>query len=210
MDRVVLSTGASFQGIKLNRKTLERKQRILGRAKKGSNSRKRKKVLLAKEWQRVRGRERNAVHRLTTEIVRKGNRIAIEDLQIGNMLKNRRLARAISEQQWGHLSYQLSYKAESAGGEFVKVDPAHSSRTCSGCGSIKDMPLSVRVYACPDCGLEMSRDRNAAINILRPGIEKVGWEMELKVLPDVAKDNGTHALSESRLHKDALDNALAS
>ena len=84
------------------------------------------------------------------------------------MVKNHKLARSILEQKWGTFIRMLEYKAERAGGRVVKVNPANTSKTCSGCGSVKSvLLLSERVYSCSDCGIEVDRDVNAACNILR-------------------------------------------
>ena len=93
--------------------------------------------------------------------------IVVEDLQIPNMVRNRRLARRIHEQQWSRLVRMLSYKAESAGGSVVRVDPKFTSQTCSRCAHRKRIGLSVRVYRCGECGHEQDRDVNAAVNILQ-------------------------------------------
>ncbi len=126
-----------------------------------------------KEWERLAEAERHAVHRLSSDTIsalNPGDTVGVEDLRIQNLLKNHHLARAISDQSWGALLKHLEYKAENAGLRFVKVDPKHTSQLCSGCGSMVPKPLSVRVHACPDCGLVLDRDENAAINILRRAV----------------------------------------
>ena len=125
---------------------------------------------LAREWERIEELERNAVHRLSADIVGRlnpGDTVAVEDLRIQNLLRNHHLARAISEQSWGLLLTQLEYKAARAGLRFQKVSAAYTSQDCSGCGQVVPKGLSQRVHACPNCGLVLDRDENAAINILR-------------------------------------------
>ena len=93
------------------------------------------------------------------------------------MVRNGKLARSIHEQQWGRFVDPLSYKAESAGGELVRVDPKRTSMTCSSCGQVQAMPLCVREYRCEVCGLVEDRDVNAARNILSRGSAAAGWDI---------------------------------
>lgn len=165
--RVALSTGQTFPGVSIDRRELKRRQRRLSNAKRGSRNRIKRRKELAREWQKVREREKGALHELSAKIVRDHSaNLAVEDLRIPNMVRNRRLARRIHEQQWGHLVRMLGYKAESAGGSVVLVDPRFTSQRCSGCGRRKHIGLSVRVYRCR-CGHEQDRDVNAAANILQ-------------------------------------------
>ena len=122
-------------------------------------------------------RERNALHEISASVVKRHNRIAVEDLQVSNMMRHPTLAQSIAEQQWGQLVQQLTYKAESAGGEVVRVRPQHTSTDCHACGHRQSLPLGARELACGGCGLVTDRDVNAARNILRRGIAMAGWEI---------------------------------
>ncbi|MDE2654062.1 MAG: transposase [Gemmatimonadota bacterium] len=169
-SRVALSTGETAPGVKLDRRELKRRQRRLAKAKRGGRNRGKRRAELAREHQRVAERERGALHELTANLVKRVSAsFAVEDLQIGNMVRNRRLSRSIHEQQWGALIGMLAYKAESAGGRVVRVAPHHTSQECSGCGQRQAVSLSVRVYRC-GCGLVMDRDVNAARNVLQRGV----------------------------------------
>ncbi len=139
-------------------------------------------------WERMKLSERNTLHRISTAIVKQHNRIAVEDLQIGNMVKNPNLARSIAEQSWGRLADQLSYKAASAGGEVLRVAPQHSSTDCHACGHRQAMPLSAREFVCIGCGLVTDRDVNAARNILQRGISLAGWEIDSPSRPGASED----------------------
>ncbi|MHB9317478.1 RNA-guided endonuclease TnpB family protein, partial [Fusobacterium polymorphum] len=99
--------------------------------------------------------------------------ICIEDLNIKGMLKNHKLAKSISDVSWSEFRRQLEYKANWYGRKIVKVPIFYpSSKTCSSCGNIKEtLKLSERIYHCEYCGLEIDRDYNASINILRKGLE---------------------------------------
>ena len=167
-NRIALSTGETIPGVKLDRTELKRRQRRLSKAKRGGNNRRKRRTELAREWQRVTERERGQLHELTADLVKRVSASwAVEDLKIRNMVRNRHLARSITEQQWGAFTRMLAYKAESAGGRLVKVPPHHTSRECSGCGRRRDLALSVRVYRCAGCGLVLDRDVNAAVNMLQ-------------------------------------------
>ena len=177
-SRCVLSTGETHPGVRVDRSAVKKCQRALAMKKKGSNSRRKARIRLAKANERMRVKERNALHRVTTAIIGKHNRVAVEDLKILNMVRNRKLARSIHEQQWGRFVSQLTYKAESAGGGLVRIDPKRTSMTCHACGHVQSMPLCVREYRCGDCGLVTDRDVNAAKNILSRGIAAAGWDIE--------------------------------
>ena len=173
---VTLSNEVQYRPLKHDDTRRKKLQRKMSRAKKGSNGRKKAKSLLAKESRRIAIGRRNAVHRMMTEIVRKysGN-LVIEDLQIPNMtasggFRKRGLNRSMLQQAWGIIGTQLTYKAESAGGQFVRVPPHNTSRTCYRCGAQKDMPLSERTYRCA-CGYAADRDVNAARNVRRKGLD---------------------------------------
>ena len=75
---------------------------------------------------------------------------------------------------WSQFFSFLSYKAESAGREFKKINPAYTTQDCSSCGHRQKMPLSERMYSCPCCGMKKDRDHNASLNILRLGLESRG------------------------------------
>ena len=171
--RLTLSDGKKVDKREIDRKKLIRLQRSVSRKVKGSNNRRKAVSLLAEEWQRVTDRERNYLHRLTAELVKMYDFIAVEKLETKNMLRNKQLAKNISEQAWGKFMTLLSEKAESAGVKMVRVNPKNTSQECSNCGVGVKKSLSVRVHRCT-CGLEMDRDVNAAINILHRGISIAG------------------------------------
>ena len=174
--RLTMSDGKTVEKREIDRKRLIRLQRSVSRKKKGSNNRRKAVLLLAKEWQRLTDKERNYLHRLTSEIVKMHDFIAAEKLETKKMLGNRQLARSIQEQTWGKFAALLNEKAESAGVKMVRVDPKGTSQECSSCGATVKKNLSVRMHKC-DCGLEMDRDVNAAINILHRGISVAGGKI---------------------------------
>ena len=172
-NRLALSTGAKEPKRTLERGAIKRRQRRVSRAKRGANNRRKRVLSLRKEWQRVAEKERGYLHELTAGLVRDVSaRWVVEDLEIGNMVRNHKLARSILEQQWGKFVELLTYKAESAGGWVTRVDPRGTSQRCNACGSVpeKAIDLSVRTYRCASCGLEIDRDVNAAKNVLSLGL----------------------------------------
>ena len=171
--RLTLSDGETVEKREIDRKKIIRLQRSVSRKVKGSNNWRKAVSLLAKEWQRVSDKERDYLHRLTSEIARMYDFIAVEKLMTKNMLRNKHLAKSISEQTWGKFITLLDEKAESAGVKMVEVDPKGTSQECSKCGATVKKSLSVRVHRC-SCGYEADRDLNAAINILHRGLTIAG------------------------------------
>jgi len=171
--RLTMSDGKTIEKREIDRKKIRRLQRSLSRKQKGSNNWKKAVSMLSREWQRVSDKERDYLHRLTAEIARMYDFIALEKLKTKNMLRNGRLARSISEQTWGKAITLLAEKAESAGGKVVEVDPKGTSQECSSCGATVKKSLSVRTHRC-SCGYEADRDVNAALNILHRGLTIAG------------------------------------
>jgi putative transposase len=109
----------------------------------------------------------DAIHKLTTALAREYGTVVVEDLNVAGMVKNRRLARAISDAGFGEIRRQLAYKTTWNSGTLVVADRWYpSSKTCSRCGVVKaKLRLSERVFVCTTCGLVLDRDENAAINL---------------------------------------------
>lgn len=171
---VTLSTGEKITNPKferVDRARLARAQRNLSRKAKGSNNRHKARLKVAKAHARIADRRRDFLHQLTTRLVRENQTVVIEDLTVRNMLKNHRLARAISDASWTQMRSLLEYKCEWYGRNLVAIDRWFpSSKLCSHCGTITaKMPLNVREWTC-DCGVTHDRDVNAAINILAAGL----------------------------------------
>jgi len=97
--------------------------------------------------------------------------VYVEDLKIGNMVRNHCLAKSVSDAGWGRFVGMIAYKAESAGGRLIQVNPRGTTQMCSRCGETVSKDLSQRTHRCPYCGLVMDRDHNAALNILTRGRE---------------------------------------
>ncbi|MEV6034338.1 RNA-guided endonuclease TnpB family protein [Nonomuraea sp. NPDC052116] len=154
-----------------DRRKLARAQRALARTAKASASRAKARLKVARVHARIADRRRDFLHKLTTRLVRENQTVVIEDLTVRNMVKNGKLARAISDASWRELRSMLEYKAAWYGRAVIAVDRWFpSSRLCSACGSVQDrMPLNVRKWACA-CGAIHDRDVNAARNLLAAGL----------------------------------------
>jgi putative transposase len=151
---------------------LARYQRRLARCRKGSANRAKAAAKVARAHRKVRCARRDFLHRASTRLVRSADTIVIEDLNVAGMVRNRRLARAISDCGWGEFRRQLRYKCERAGRNLVVIDRWYpSSKTCSACGHLlAELSLSTRQWTCPSCGARHDRDINAATNILAAGL----------------------------------------
>jgi putative transposase len=153
-------------------KRLRLAQKSLSRKVKGSKNREKARIKVARFWAKIADSRRDHTHKLTTQLIRENQTIVVEDLAVKNMVKNHKLARAISDANWGELVRQITYKAEWYGRELIKIDRWFpSSKRCSSCGHIVDkMPLNIRKWDCPECNSHHDRDINAAINILAAGL----------------------------------------
>ena len=152
-------------------KRLAQAQRSLSRKQKGSNNRRKQRLKVAKIHAGIADRRKDELDRLSTKIVRTYDLICVEDLAVKNMVRNKRLSKAISNASWGTFVRMLEYKAEWYGSAVVKIDRWYpSSKTCSNCGYVVDkLPLNIRVWTCSRCMAVLDRDINAAKNILAVG-----------------------------------------
>jgi putative transposase len=154
-------------------KELVRVQRKLSKASKGTPERRKALKVVELVHERIADRRIDFVNKVSCQLVNRFGVIVFEDLDIQNMLKNHHLAKSISDVAWGMLVKSTESKAAYAGSKVVLVDPKYTSQMCSRCGLIVKKDLSERVHNCPECGLSMDRDLNAAINILRLGMQSL-------------------------------------
>jgi putative transposase len=153
--------------IRLHREHEGKPQRKAAGRKKRSARRRKQQKLVAKQHLKVARQRRDSHHKLALKLVRENDLIAVEDLNIKG-LAQMNLSKQVHDAGWGQFIDILAYKAESAGREFVKVNPRGTSQTCSSCGVVVPKDLSVRVHRC-SCGYVADRDVNAAKNIFRLG-----------------------------------------
>lgn len=169
------SNGTEIKNERFLKKALKKikyEQRQLSKKKKGSNSRNKQRKVLAKQYQKVTDQRNNYLHQVSTKLINDNQVIVLEDLAVKNMVKNHKLAQAISDVSWGSLVSMLKYKAIWYNRQVIQIDRFYpSSKTCSNCYHVMpSMDLSIREWACPSCGIEHDRDVNAAKNILRQGL----------------------------------------
>ncbi|MFI6377705.1 RNA-guided endonuclease InsQ/TnpB family protein [Streptomyces sp. NPDC050546] len=173
---LTLSTGekiANPRHERRDRERLARAQRELSRKAKGDGANRRKaRAKVAKIHARIADRRRDVLHKLTTRLVRENQTLVIEDLAVRTMVKNRTLARAISDAAWSQFRSMLEYKAGWYGKDVIAVDRFFpSSKLCSHCGTLQaEMPLDVRTWTCDSCDTTHDRDVNAANNLLAAGL----------------------------------------
>jgi putative transposase len=151
---------------------LARYQRRMARCQRGSANRAKAAAKAARSHRKVRNARQDFLHRTSTRLVRGNDVIVIEDLNVAGLVRNRHLARAISDCGWGEFRRQLAYKCERYGRTLVVISRWYpSSRTCSACGHlIAGLSLSMRCWTCPACRARHDRDLNAAKNILAAGL----------------------------------------
>ena len=182
-DLLITSDGQKVKNPRFLQQKLKRlryAQRQVSKKHKGSGRRKKHITKLAGIHQKVSNTRKDYLHKISTYLIRENQTICVEDLAVKNMVKNHKLAQAISDVSWGELLRQLEYKAAWYGREILVIDRYFaSSKTCSACQyKLDELALSVRKWKCPNCGTVHDRDHNAAINILQAGLAKKYGAME--------------------------------
>jgi putative transposase len=173
-DFAVTSDGdriASPRHLRRKARNLARYQRRLARCQRGSANRRKAKAKVARAHRKVRNARQDFLHRTSTRLVRRADLIVVEDLAVKNMVRNRSLAKAISDCGWGEFRRQLEYKTARYGRTLVVIDRWYpSSKACSACGHLlAKLDLSTRAWTCPGCRTRHDRDLNAAKNIVAAG-----------------------------------------
>jgi len=180
----VLSDGTKFDNPKHLRKSLDKLkwlQKRLSKKEKGSNRRNKFRLRIAKQHEKIANQRKDFLHKISDSITKKYDTIAIENLQVANMVKNHKLALSISDCGWGMFEQFLKYKAEWRGCNIIQIGTFEpSSKTCSTCGYINSwLELNDREWTCPNCNSVLDRDVNAAINILKFGSRYLPVERRL-------------------------------
>jgi putative transposase len=188
-DLAILSNGTTYENIrslKNSLKKLKYEQRQLSKKQKGSSSRNKQKQKLAIVHEKITNVRKDYLHKVSTEIVKNHDIISVETLSVKNIMKNHKLAQAMSDVSLGSFYYMLEYKANWNDKQFVKIDRFFpSSKMCSNCGWInQDLTLKDREWTCPSCGEKHYRDFNASKNILKQGLKIIlsgsGIESDIK------------------------------
>jgi len=175
-DLAILSDGTTYENIKTLKKNLKKvkfNQRKLSKKIKDSSSRNKQKQKLSIVHEKITNVRKDYLHKVSTEIVKNHDIISVEDLSVKNIMKNHKLAQAMSDVSLGTFYTMLEYKCDWNEKQFVKIDRFFpSSKMCSGCGWInQDLTLKDREWACTSCGEKHDRDFNASKNILKQGLK---------------------------------------
>src|ERR1035441_3839693 len=166
-DRGHVVTVAGPKALRSSLRRLRRASRAHSRKERGSASRRKSAARLARIHARAASVRSDALHHATTDLATRYETVVAEDLNVAGMTRNHKLARAICDQGFGQARRMLGYKTTWHGGQLIIASRWFpSSRTCSGCGTVKTkLGLSERTYTCPSCGLTLDRDINAAANL---------------------------------------------
>lgn len=183
IDVGLLTFAALSDGVKIknpkhfhkSEKKLARLQRRLSRKKKGSNNREKAKKKITKLHDKIANQRRDFLHKISYKIVQKYDLIAVENLKINNMIKNRHLSKSIADVGWSRFINYLDYKYLKYGKTLIKVPASNTSQTCV-CGTHVPKNLSVRIHKCPNCGLTANRDVVSAMVILQRACHIIGLE----------------------------------
>jgi putative transposase len=172
---VTLSTGEKITNLRhfaRSRSRLKTAQKRLARRQKGAMNREEARQKVARAHARIADQRLDGLHKLSTRLIRENQTVCVEALAVKQLVLNHRLAQAISDASWGELVRQLEYKAVWYGRTLVKIDKWYpSSKRCADCGQVlASLPLSVRQWTCPECGVFHDRDVNAAKNMLAAGL----------------------------------------
>lgn len=176
---VTVSNGEVVENMKFLKNAMERLKVLQRRASKkikGSNRQKKAYKKVALQHEKIRNRRKDFINKFTSKLVydNQVGTICLEDLNVEGMVKNHRLAGAISDASFGEIKRQIEYKCDWAGKNLLFVDRFYpSSKTCSSCGYIKeDLTLNDREWSCPVCGVKHDRDLNASINIKNEALKQ--------------------------------------
>ena len=202
---LVDSNGNKIENPKILEKNLQKLKHIqkdLSRKKKVSNNRRKARIRLQKFHLKITNQRMDFLHKITTKLVKECKIIVMEDLNIKQMSQQKYFnARNMLDASWNKFAQLLDFKAESAGCQIVKVDPRNTTKTCSQCGHIQDMPLWKRTYECAECNFVIDRDYNSAINILNKlaGSERTCAEKPVNTLLEQTGSMKQEALTSTHV-----------
>ena len=214
-DFVITSEGEVFDNLhfkKSETKKIRKLQKQLSRKEKGSNNWNKARIRLAKTYKKINDRKQYYLHSVSNSLIDENQVICMEDLNVKGMSRNHNLAESILEMNFGEFRRMLEYKAKWYNRRIVFVDRFYpSSKTCHNCGYVnKELTLKDREWVCPQCGQTISRDYNAALNILDEGLKIIGCstpESTLVDYPTMDEPTGNSSLKSSSRMKQEVNNA---
>lgn len=177
-------------------KKLAKEQRRLAKKKRDSKNRIKQRIRIAKVYERVVNQRDNFLHQLSRRYVNAYDCICVEDLNIKGLVGISYNARNMLDASWNRLIQMMSYKALSAGKTLVKVEARGTTQRCSGCDTIVEKRLWNRMHEC-SCGLELDRDHNSAVNILKLGLQMIGQELSVEPVESEPLLLGASSLKEA-------------
>lgn len=184
------NTVANPRHLRKAEKRLKNLHRRLSRKQKQSQNRKKARKQLAKAYLKVQRQREDFARKTASTLISSHDLIAYEHLQIRNLVKNRKLAKSISDASWGRFLSWLTYYGQVYAIAVIAVEPAFTSQDCSACGRRVKKSLSVRTHICSGCGLVLDRDHNAAINILQKALDRTGGQPETGTPESVRNASG--------------------
>jgi putative transposase len=170
------NTVANPRHLRKAEKWLKRLHRRLSRTQKKSANRKKARKRLAKGYLKVQRQREDFARKTASALISSSDLVAYEHLQIRHLVKNRHLAKSISDAAWGRFLAWVRYYGALHGIPVIAVEPAWTSQVCSGCGRVVKKSLSVRTHICPSCELVLDRDHNAAKNVLEKALQGTGGQ----------------------------------
>jgi putative transposase len=171
--------------LRKSQKALKRLNHRFSRTKKGSKNRAKARNRLSRKHLKVSRQRKDFAVKLARCVIQSSDLVAYEDLQVRNLVKNRKLAKSISDAAWSNFRQWLEYFGKVFGVVTVAVPPYYTSQNCSNCGEVVKKSLSQRTHRCVHCGVVLDRDSNAAINILELGLRTVGHTETLNASGDI-------------------------
>ncbi|PSP95259.1 transposase, partial [Halobacteriales archaeon QS_4_62_28] len=165
----------------------------------GSNNWEKQRRRVAECHQQIKRKRRDFLHKLSNYYAREYDLVAVEDLDVKEMLESPGNSRNTVSAAWDTFTDLLEYKCKREGTHFVEVDPEDTTKECASCGVKTDKPLWVREHSCPACGFEADRDANAAWNILLRGLAKLGVGHSEETPVETALPTGTAVVPAKRV-----------
>ncbi len=182
------NTVANPRHLRKAERKLKRLHRRLSRTQKQSANRKKARKKLAKGYLKVSRQREDFARKTANALVTSHDLLAYEQLRIANLVKNRKLAKSISDASWGRFILWLQYYGAIHEIPVIGVEPAYTTQDCSACGARVKKSLSIRTHICPSCGVVLDRDHNAALNILAKASRTVG---QTETAPSAGGDNAS-------------------